>query len=135
MFETSQILLLVLAIALYSFTTTRIGFGFPAGGIVIQGLITGAVMGDLSLGFYMGGTYELMNIGLNPLGGSVIPNYQLGVICGVAFGAATGNEALGLAAGTVIATLSTTLTLLGRMINTAIFHKIQACIRAKILMV
>ena len=91
MFEMPRIALLILVLFVYSVATTGFGFGFPAGGVVIQGLITGAVMGNIPLGFYLGGTYELMNIGLNPLGGSVVPNYNLGVVVGVAFGAATGS--------------------------------------------
>lgn len=129
MFEMPRIALLILVLFVYSVATTGFGFGFPAGGVVIQGLITGAVMGNIPLGFYLGGTYELMNIGLNPLGGSVVPNYNLGVVVGVAFGAATGSTETGMAAGIVVATLSTSLTLLGRMINTAFFHKAQECNR------
>lgn len=49
-------------------------------------------MGDVATGFYLGGTYELMNIGLNPLGGSTVPNYNMGVVVGVAFGAVTNME-------------------------------------------
>lgn len=129
MFDVSRIALLILVLFAYSVITTGFGFGFPAGGVVIQGLITGAVMGNIPLGFYLGGTYELMNIGLNPLGGSVVPNYNLGVVIGVAFGAATGSTETGMAAGIVVATLSTSLTLVARMINTALFHKAQECNR------
>lgn len=127
MFDLPQIALLILVLFAYSVVTSGFGFGFPAGGVVIQGLITGAVMGNIPLGFYLGGTYELMNIGLNPLGGSVVPNYNLGVVVGVAFGAATGSTETGMAAGIVVATLSTSLQLLNRLICTAFFHKAQDC--------
>lgn len=57
----------------------------PAGGVLFNGVTTGLILGDLPTGLALGGTYELMNIGLNPLGESVVPNYNLGSIVGVFF--------------------------------------------------
>lgn len=79
-----------------------------SGGVLFNGVTTGLILGDLPTGLALGGTYELMNIGLNPLGESVVPNYNLGSIVGVFF-AITVDPATGTAMGIVVATLATML--------------------------
>jgi PTS system mannose-specific IIC component len=103
------------------------GVALTAGGVVLNGLVTGAIMGDISMGFYLGGTYELMNIGLNPLGGSTVPNYTLGAVIGVAFGTVTNLET-GMAVGIVVATLASTLDVLAKMSGSYFLHKQQSLI-------
>ncbi len=79
-----------------------------SGGVLFNAVVTGMVLGDPATGLALGGTYELMNIGLNPLGESVVPNYNLGSIVGVFF-AITVDKATGTAMGIVVATLATML--------------------------
>ncbi|MDO4378528.1 MAG: PTS sugar transporter subunit IIC [Erysipelotrichia bacterium] len=79
-----------------------------AGGVLFNSVVTGLVLGDLPTGLALGGMYELMNIGLNPLGESTVPNYNLGSIVGVFF-AITVDRATGTAMGIVVATLATML--------------------------
>lgn len=79
-----------------------------SGGVLFNGVTTGLILGDMPTGLALGGTYELMNIGLNPLGESVVPNYNLGSIVGVFF-AITVDPATGTAMGIVVATLATML--------------------------
>lgn len=79
-----------------------------SGGVLFNAVTTGLIMGDLPTGLALGGAYELMNIGLNPLGESVVPNYNLGSIVGVYF-AITVNKEVGTAMGIVVATLATML--------------------------
>ncbi len=79
-----------------------------SGGVLFNAVLVGAVLGDLPTGLQIGGTYELMNIGLNPLGGAVVPNYNLGSIVGTYF-AITVNREVGTAMGIVVATLATML--------------------------
>lgn len=85
MFSIPQMVLVTLWFTFYNLLTSGTGLGLVAGGVVLNGLVVGAIMGDISTGFYLGGTYELMNIGLNPLGGSTVPNYNMGVMgwCGI----------------------------------------------------
>lgn len=128
MFTIPQIVLIVLWYTGWNYLTTATGFGLVAGGVVLNGLAVGAIMGDLELGFYLGGTYELMNIGLNPLGGSTVPNYNLGVVVGVAFGAVTNLET-GMAVGIVVATLAATLDVFSKMFGSFFLHKAQALVR------
>ena len=73
MFTVPQIVLIILWYLFFSLLG-MFRINLPAGGVVLHGLVVGAIMGNVELGFYLGGTYELMNIGLNPLGGSTVPN-------------------------------------------------------------
>lgn len=124
MFTATQIILVILWFTFYNVFTTLTGIGLVAGGVVANGLVTGLIMGDITTGFYLGGTYELMNIGLNPLGGSTVPNYNMGVVVGVAFGAVSGLET-GMAVGIVVATLASTLDVLGKMAGSFFLHAAQ----------
>lgn len=100
-------------IMLYSAISTVLGYYSlvpgPAGGVLLNSVVTGMILGDLPTGLAMGGMYELMNIGLNPLGESTVPNYKLGSIVGTFF-AITVDKATGTAMGIVVATLATMLT-------------------------
>lgn len=122
--------LIIVWFTFYNILTSGTGLGLVAGGVVLNGLVTGAIMGDLTTGFYLGGTYELMNIGLNPLGGSTVPNYNMGVVVGVAFGAVAGLET-GMAVGIVVATLASTLDVLAKMCGSFFLHKAQDSIAKK----
>ncbi len=128
MFTAIQVLLIVLWFTFYLGFTTLTGLALTAGGVVLNGIVTGAIMGDYATGFYLGGTYELMNIGLNPLGGSTVPNYNMGVVVGVAFGAASNIET-GMAVGIVVATLASTLDVLAKMSGSLFLHKAQESLK------
>jgi PTS system mannose-specific IIC component len=84
-------------------------------------------MGDGNLGLYIGGTYELMNIGLNPLGGSSVPNYRTGAVVGTAIGAASNLET-GMAIGIITATLGTSLDVFGKTVGSFFLHRAQTAI-------
>lgn len=127
MFTVLQVVLIILWFTFYN-VISCFGFGLVAGGVVLNGVIVGAIMGNPSVGFYLGGTYELMNIGLNPLGGSTVPNYNVGVVVGTAFGALTDLKT-GMAVGIVVATLSSTLDVFAKTIGSVFLHKSQACIK------
>jgi PTS system mannose-specific IIC component len=130
MFTVPQVVLIILWFTFYNAFTTGTGLGLTAGGVVLNGLVTGVIMGDVATGFYLGGTYELMNIGLNPLGGSTVPNYNMGVVVGVAFGAVAGLET-GMAVGIVVATLASTLDVLAKMGGSFFLHKAQGALGEK----
>ncbi|MDD2592460.1 MAG: PTS sugar transporter subunit IIC [Erysipelotrichaceae bacterium] len=126
MFSFLQIVLLV---AFYTFNTVYGNyFGNPgAGNIVILAYVSGLIMGDANLGLYIGGTYELMNIGLNPLGGSSVPNYRTGAVVGTAIGAVSNLET-GMAIGIITATLGTSLDVFGKTVGSFFLHKAQSAI-------
>ena len=112
MFSIPQMVLVILWFTFYNLLTSGTGLGLVAGGVVLNGLVVGAIMGDISTGFYLGGTYELMNIGLNPLG------------------AVAGVET-GMAVGIVVATLASTLDVLAKMVGSFFLHKAQDEVKKK----
>ena len=103
-----KILLICLFLFVKQFLGTLGWLNVPAGGVLLNSVGTGIIMGDYATGLRMGGMYELMNIGLNPLGGAAVPNYNLGSVVGTYF-AITSTEEIGTAMGIVVATLATTL--------------------------
>jgi len=56
----------------------------------IAGLITGAIMGDITTGLVIGGTCELIFIGIYPVGGARPPEPTVGTIIGTALAIETG---------------------------------------------
>lgn len=128
MFTAMQIILILLWFTGYDVYSKLFG-GFTAGGCVLHGVVVGTIMGNMEVGLFIGGTYELMNIGLNPLGGSTVPDYNMGTVIGTAFGAISGAET-GMAVGIVVATLSTTLDVFGKTAGSFFLHKAQACFEA-----
>lgn len=49
---------------------------------VIVGMIAGLIMGDMNTGLVIGGTFQLMSLGVAALGGASAPNYGLATIMG-----------------------------------------------------
>jgi len=56
----------------------------------IAGLITGAIMGDVTTGLIIGGTCELIFIGIYPVGGARPPEPTVGTVIGTALAIETG---------------------------------------------
>lgn len=125
MFTGLQIFLIVSWFTAYG-AYGRLFGALTAGGCVLQAVVVGLIMGDMKTALYIGGTYELMNIGLNPLGGSTVPDYNIGAIVGTAFGAVAGVET-GMAVGIVVATLSTTLDVFAKTVGSYFLHKAKNC--------
>lgn len=96
----------------------------PYGADVLLGWLTGLVLGDPTTGLIIGGTMELMGIGMNPLGGSAVPDYATGTFIGVAFAIGTGQGMdVGIAFGIPVATLCVELVVIIRMIDSFFLHK------------
>ncbi len=121
MFTAIQVLLIVLWFTAYTVYGRLFG-ALVAGGCVLQAYVVGLIMGDVPTALLIGGTYELMNIGLNPLGGSTVPDYAIGSIVGAAFGALYGIE-MGMSVGIVVATLSTTLDVFAKTVGSFFLHE------------
>lgn len=60
---------------------------------LVLGTIVGAVMGDLGTGLAIGATFELMWMGLMPIGGAQPPDMVIGTVIGVVFAVASGEGA------------------------------------------
>ncbi len=54
------------------------------------GGMAGIVMGDFRTGLVIGGTFQLMSLGVTSIGGSSVPDYQIGAIISTAIAVSTG---------------------------------------------
>ena len=79
---------------------------------VIVGTISGLIMGDLNTGLMIGGTFQLMSLGVAALGGASAPNYGLATIIGT----------FGLPVGL----LAIQLEVVVRIVNNFVAHKMQS---------
>lgn len=57
---------------------------------VFWGGLAGLVMGDFRMGLVIGGTFQLMSLGVTSIGGSSVPDYQIGAIISTAIAVSTG---------------------------------------------
>ena len=67
---------------------------------VVSGLVVGLILGDVTTGLIVGGTLELIWMGMVPLAGAQPPNVVIGGVIGTAFGILSGqdpNVAVGVA--------------------------------------
>ncbi|WP_367342138.1 PTS mannose/fructose/sorbose/N-acetylgalactosamine transporter subunit IIC [Limosilactobacillus sp.] len=73
---------------------------------VTAGFITGLVLGDIPTGLYIGGTLQLMSLGISNFGGASIPDYQTASIVATFITITTGQKAAtGIAIGIPVALL------------------------------
>ncbi len=123
MFTFTQIILIMVFYLVYQ-SLSQLVFIVDYGNCVLLGFLTGLAMREPTEGLVIGGTMELMNIGLNPLGGSSVPNYKVGTVLGTAFSLATqqGLE-VAIAIGIPAGTLYIQLDVFAKMIGTWIYHQ------------
>lgn len=127
MFTITQILLVTLFLSIMTFLGHSVQI-FTYGATVFYGWVTGLIMGDPATGLLIGGTLQLMGLGVGGWGGSSVPNYALGCTVGVLFAVATGQgmEA-GLAIGIPVAALGVQLDVLAKTAGSFFIHRAQAC--------
>ncbi|MCT1905235.1 PTS sugar transporter subunit IIC [Oceanobacillus sojae] len=56
----------------------KLGISHP----VVAGFLTGLIMGDIATGLYIGGTLQLMTLGITSFGGASVPDYQTAALIG-----------------------------------------------------
>ena len=96
---------------------------------IFAGMVTGLVMGNLELGLLVGGTLQLMQLGISSFGGASIPDFFTGAVVGTVFGTLSGKGldfAIGLAVP--VGLLMVQLDILARFANTFLLHKIDKAI-------
>ena len=83
---------------------------------VFWGFLAGAIMGDIMTGMAIGATFQLMSLGVAAIGGTSVPDYQIGAIISIAIAVSTGQgiEA-GIAVGLPVAMLAVQLDVLGNI--------------------
>lgn len=92
---------------------------------LMAGTVAGLIVGNVQMGMLMGGTLELMALGVYTYGGATIPDYQSGAILGTYFGAQTSFET-GLALAIPAALLLTQVDILNRFLNFVFVHRADA---------
>lgn len=109
-----------IVIAQYDGLNTCFGLAKPT----VAGGIAGLLLGDMQTGLFVGGTLNLMSLGVSNFGGAVIPDYTCGAVLGAAFAIMSGQDAeLGISLGIPVALLLTQLDILARFSNTFIHQK------------
>ena len=91
---------------------------------VFWGLITGVVMGDWQTGLVIGGTIQLMQLGVAGFGGSSIPDYGTMAIIATAYGVTLGADT-GLAIGLPVGMLGIQLDVIVKILNGFVVEKSQ----------
>jgi PTS system mannose-specific IIC component len=89
---------------------------------LIAGFVTGLIVGDVQTGMLIGGTLELMSLGVYTYGGATVPDYTVGAILGTYFGKG-GNFDIGIALAVPAALLLTQVDILNRFLNFVYVHK------------
>jgi PTS system mannose-specific IIC component len=92
---------------------------------LISGFFTGLIIGDVKTGLLIGGTLELMALGVYTYGGATIPEYSTGAILGTYFGKTNGFD-VGLSLAIPAALLLTQVDVLQRFLNFVFVHRADA---------
>jgi fructoselysine/glucoselysine PTS system EIIC component len=94
---------------------------------LVTGPIVGLILGDLETGIIMGGTLELVWMGIVNIGGATPPDTVTGGILGTAFAILSGLETeTAVAVALPIAMLAQSLGIFARVINASFNHRADA---------
>ncbi|WP_125763119.1 PTS mannose/fructose/sorbose/N-acetylgalactosamine transporter subunit IIC [Companilactobacillus hulinensis] len=95
----------------------------------IAGMVSGLIMGDLKTGLMVGGTLQLMKLGLAAFGGASIPDYFTGSVLGTAFAIISGKGAeYGIGLAVPVSLLMLQLDVAARFCNVFLLHRIDKAI-------
>lgn len=83
---------------------------------VVMGWILGLIFGDVKTGLYIGGTLQLMSMGVVGLAGASVPDYNVATLVAVPIAIVAGGKVdAGLAIGIPVAMLSVQLDILQKI--------------------
>lgn len=126
MFNPIQIILLILACHVIGTLAQNVQLVAKFGGQqVFRGMIAGLIMGDVKTGLLIGGSFQLMSMGLAAYGGASIPNFNTALWISVPYAIASGTDApleLAMAIGVPVATLGIQLDVIAKTVNSFWFH-------------
>jgi len=93
---------------------------------VTTGMIAGFIMGDLKTGLLIGGTFQLMSLGVAGLGGASVPDYGLAALVGTFLAARTGSGlSAAIAVGLPVGLLAINFDVLVKILNNFVAHRMQ----------
>ncbi len=119
-----QILILTFyaGFAFYDGNNTTFGMVKPT----MSGFIAGLVLGDIQTGLIVGGTLNLLVLGIGNFGGASIPDYMTGALLGTVFAITSGQGAeFGVTLAIPIGLLMIQLDILARFSNTFFQHRAE----------
>lgn len=119
-----QILLLTIyaGFAFFDGNNTTFGTVKPT----MAGFFAGLVLGDIQTGLIVGGTLNLLVLGIGNFGGASIPDYMTGALLGSAFAIQSGQGAeFGVTLAIPIGLLMIQLDILARFSNTFFQHRAE----------
>ncbi|AOW73522.1 PTS sorbose transporter subunit IIC [Pediococcus acidilactici] len=123
-----QILLLTIyaGFAIYDGNNTTFGTVKPT----MAGFVAGLILGDVQTGLIVGGTLNLLVLGVGNFGGSSMPDYMTGALLGTAFAVMSGKGAqFGATLAVPIGLLMIQLDVLARFCNTFFQHRAEKLVR------
>ena len=123
-----QILLLTIyaAFAIYDGNNTTMGFVKPT----MAGFFAGLILGDIQTGLIVGGTLNLLVLGVGNFGGASIPDYMTGALIGTAFAIFSGEGAeFGISLAIPIGLLMVQLDVLARFTNTYFQNRAETFVK------
>lgn len=93
---------------------------------VITSLFAGLIVGDMQTAMFVGGTLQLMSLGVASIGGSSVPEYGVGAVIAIAVASTTGGGVeAGLAIGIPVAMLMVQFDVIAKVSQTFIVRKAQ----------
>lgn len=93
---------------------------------VTAGFVVGLILGDMTTGLFIGGTLQLMSLGISNFGGASIPDYQTASIVATFITITTGQDAgLGITIGIPVALLMVQLDVLRQTAGIYLVHKAE----------
>ena len=119
-----QILLITIyaGFAFYDGNNTTFGTVKPT----MAGFFAGLVLGDVTTGLVVGGTLNLLVLGIGNFGGASIPDYMTGALLGTAFAIQSGQGAeFGVTLAIPIGLLMIQLDILARFSNSYFQHRAE----------
>ena len=97
---------------------------------VTAGFVTGLILGDVTTGLFIGGTLQLLSLGISNFGGASIPDYQTASIVATFITITTGQEAsVGISIGIPVALLMVQLDVIRNTIGVWMVHKAEAGVK------
>lgn len=116
---------LALIILAFMVPVDKYGFTFGLRWPVITAMIAGAIVGDMNTALIIGGTLQLMSLGVASIGGSNVPEYGVGAVIGVAIGVSSGSVESGLAIGIPVAMLMVQFDVIAKISQSVIVRLSQ----------
>ena len=97
---------------------------------IMVAFFAGLIMQDMQTAMVIGGTFQLMNLGVANIGGSSVPNWGLASLVGVYVACKTTNDieqakAVALAVGVPVGMLGIQLDVFAKLLNTYVTHAAQ----------